>query len=174
MPKIPDKNINFNIYNEDNILYGVAEVTLPDFEAMAESMSGAGIAGEAEIPVIGHFGSMGLSMKWRTVTKEASDLMAQKAHSLECRGSVQRYNAGEGKLESYPIKITTKAVPKKFGLGSLNVGKSSDSESSFEILYIKVVVDGAEVVELDKYNYIFRVNDVDYLESIRKDLGLGN
>lgn len=43
MPRIPDKNVNFMVYSESNILYGVAEVTLPDFESMSESMSGAGI-----------------------------------------------------------------------------------------------------------------------------------
>lgn len=169
---IPDKNVSFNVYNDSQTLYGIAEVSLPDFEAMAESMSGSGIAGESEIPVIGQFGSMKMSLKWRTVTKEGAALLAQKAHSLELRGSCQRYNSESGTLSSYPVKITTKAVPKKYGLGSFNIGKSSDAENEFEILYIKVTVDGDEVLELDKFAYIFRVDGTDYLESVRSDLGL--
>lgn len=173
MPKIPDKNIDFKVYDSDsNELYGIAEVTLPDFEAMAETLSGAGIAGEVETPVLGHFGSMTCSFSWRTITKEATKLAAQQAHQLDLRGACQMYESGEGLLQSYPVKLTVKAIPKKLGLGNLNVGKSSDSESEFELTYIKMLIDGEEVVELDKFNYIFRVHGVDYLESVRRDLGM--
>lgn len=174
MAKIPDKNVNFMVYSDTNTLYGVAEVTLPDFEAMSESMSGAGIAGEAEIPVIGHFGSMSMTLQWRTVTKEALKLMTQEAHSLTLRGVWQAYDAGAGALSVSNIKIAVKAVPKNFTMGALNVGNSSDSESEFEILYIKVTIDDVDYVELDKYSYIFRVNGTDYLQSVRKGLGLAS
>lgn len=174
MPRIPDKNVNFMVYSESNILYGVAEVTLPDFESMSESMSGAGIAGEAEIPVIGHFGSMSMTLQWRTVTKEAMALTTPEAHTLVLRGVWQAYDSGAGELQTSNVRITVKAMPKNLSLGSLNVGNSSDSESEFEILYIKVVIDEQEHVELDKYSYIFRVDGKDYLESVRKGLGLAS
>ena len=173
MPKIPDKNIDFKVYDSSSSeLYGIAEVTLPDFEAMSEELSGAGMSGAVETPVLGHFGSMTCSFKWRTITKEATALMAQKAHQLDLRGSCQSYDSEKGVIESYPVKLTVKAIPKKFGLGSFNVGKSGDGESEFELTYIKMLVDNEEVVELDKYNYIFRVHGTDYLESVRKDLGV--
>ena len=46
---IPEIINDFNVYKGGSKLIGVSdEVTLPDFEAMTETISGAGIAGEYE------------------------------------------------------------------------------------------------------------------------------
>ena len=46
IPAIPSKINNYNVYNVAERLIGVGdEVTLPDFEAMADTISGAGILG---------------------------------------------------------------------------------------------------------------------------------
>lgn len=51
IPAIPSKINNYNVYNVAERLIGVGdEVTLPDFEAMADTISGAGILGEVERP----------------------------------------------------------------------------------------------------------------------------
>lgn len=43
VPNIPSKINSYNVYNDAERLIGVGdEVTLPDFEAMAETISGAG------------------------------------------------------------------------------------------------------------------------------------
>lgn len=117
---------------------------------------------------------MSVTLQWRTVTKEAMALTTPEAHTLVLRGVWQAYDSGAGELQTSNVRITVKAVPKNLSLGSLNVGNSSDSESEFEILYIKVVIDEVEHVELDKYSYIFRVDGKDYLESVRKGLGLAS
>ncbi|MDR1885746.1 MAG: phage major tail tube protein [Synergistaceae bacterium] len=54
---------------------------------------------------------------------------------------------------------------------SLNAGTGSDNSNELECTYIKVWIGGKEVIELDKVNYIHRVHGVDYLESVRRDLG---
>ena len=42
VPNIPSKINSYNVYNDAERLIGVGdEVTLPDFEAMAETISGA-------------------------------------------------------------------------------------------------------------------------------------
>jgi P2 family phage contractile tail tube protein len=69
------------------------------------------------------------------------------------------------------MKVAVITLPKSFNMGNLNVGTNSDSSTEMECTYIKVWFDGKEVVELDKFNYIYRVNGVDYLESVRRDLG---
>lgn len=51
VPNIPSKINSYNVYNDAERLIGVGdEVTLPDFEAMAETISGAGILGELDEP----------------------------------------------------------------------------------------------------------------------------
>ncbi|MDR3280940.1 MAG: phage major tail tube protein [Synergistaceae bacterium] len=169
---IPTQNINFTIYgSQSQELIGVAEGTLPNFEAMTETISGAGLAGEIDVPVLGHFGSMTVELNWRTMTEAAAELNQQKSHQLDMRASIEVYDEKTGNIRTVPMKVVVISVPKSLNLGNLNVGAGSDSSSELEVVYIKIWYDGKEVIELDKFNYIYRVNGVDYLESVRRDLG---
>ncbi len=40
--KVPERLINFRVYNDGNDLLGVANVDLPSIEAMSDTVSGAG------------------------------------------------------------------------------------------------------------------------------------
>ena len=83
--KVPERLINFRVYNDGNDLLGVANVDLPSIEAMSDTVSGAGIAGEVESPILGHFGSMTATFTCRTITPELAKLSNQKAHALDLR-----------------------------------------------------------------------------------------
>lgn len=170
--QVPEKLINFRVYNEGRDLVGIADAELPALESMTETVSGAGIAGEVDSPTLGHFGSMSLSLTWRTITKDAAKLAQQRAHQLELRGSQQVYDAGAGIYRTVPVRVVAKATPKNLELGSLAVGAMTDTSSEFEVVYLKVVVDGEEIVEIDKYNFIARIAGTDYLASVRRDMGL--
>ena len=71
-----------------------------------------------------------------------------------------------------PIRVVMRAIPKNFSLGSFEPGSATDSSTEFEVVYLKIVVDDKEVVEIDKYNFIAKFGDTDMLESVRKDLGM--
>lgn len=85
---IPTKINNYNVYNAGDKLLGVGdELTLPDFEATSETVSGAGILGEIDDPTIGYFGNMQLEIPFRTLDKEATNMMDQtRAVQLTIRG----------------------------------------------------------------------------------------
>lgn len=170
--QVPEKLINFRVYRDGVDMLGVADVTLPDLEAMTETVKGAGIAGEVDSPVLGHFQSMTMALNWRVPTKDVVLLAQQKAHSLDCRGSIQIYDAGAGAYKTVGLKVVTKVMPKKTGIGKLDVGTTTDTSNEFEVLYIKVLLDGAEILEIDKYNYICKINGVNYLADVRRNLGL--
>ena len=115
---------------------------------------------------------MTTTFTWRTISADLTRLAEQKAHALDLRGSQQVYDAALGEYSTVPVRVSLRAVPKSISLGSFEVGASTDSESEFEVLYIKVDVGGKTLVEIDKYNYIARFNGEDKLASVRKDLGL--
>jgi|AMZC01.1.fsa_nt_AMZC01003267.1_12 hypothetical protein len=171
--QVPEKLINFRVYLDGNDLIGVADVELPSIEAMTETVKGAGIAGEIDSPTLGHFGSMTCTLNWRTVEKPTLSLAAQKAHNLDLRGANQVYDAGLGEYIVRPVKVVLRAVPKtSVNLGNLDVGVSAGASNQFEILYIKVDVDGSTMVEIDKLNYICKIDGIDYLAQVRVALGL--
>lgn len=65
-----------------------------------------------------------------------------------------------------------KGMPKGGALGNAQPSSTTGSSNEFEITYIKVLVDGREILELDKYNFIYRVDGVDALAQMRQQLGL--
>lgn len=169
---IQEKLVNFRVYNNSNDLLGVATVDLPELSAMTDTVSGAGIAGEVDSPVLGHFQSMSVTLHWRTIEAAAMGLAAQKAHHLEIRGSQQRYDAGSGLYSTVPVRLVVKGTPKTTSLGSFEPGSTTDTTTELEASYLKLVIGGKEVVEIDKYNYIARFGGSDALQSVRADLGL--
>ncbi len=172
MNPVPEKLISFRVYLDGTDLLGVADVQLPDLEMLTDTIKGAGIAGEVESPVLGHFGSMGLTLNWRTIEKNVAVLAQPKAHSLDLRGSQQVYDAAAGQYKSVPIRVVVRAMPKKAGLGKFDVGTSTDTNNEFEVTYIKVYVNGKREIEIDKFNYICYISGTDFLATVRSDLGL--
>lgn len=172
MNQIPEKLTSFRVYLDGKDLIGIADAELPSIEPMKETVKGAGIAGEIESPVLGHFGSMTLKLNWRTVTNNTIQLSQQRAHNLDLRGAIQAYNSAAGEYQIVPLKVMVKAVPKKTDLGKFDTGGKMDSAAEFEVNYIKVWLNNREVVEIDKFNYVCKINGADYLADIRAALGL--
>lgn len=167
---IPEKLISFRAYLEGDTLIGVADVELPKLKAMTETVSGAGIAGEVESPVIGHYESMTATINFRTVNADVGTLATPKAHLLDFRGSQQVCDAGT--YSTVPVRVTMKAIPKQVDLGKFKVGAPTETGDEFEVIYLKLYVNGKERVEIDKYNSIARFDGVDVLEGVRADLGI--
>jgi P2 family phage contractile tail tube protein len=169
---IPERLIGFRVYDDANDLLGIATVDLPELEAMSDTVSGAGIAGEVESPVLGHYGSMTTTFTWRTIEKAAIKLSQPKAHAVEVRGSQQVYDAANGSYNTVAVRCSMRITPKTTGLGTFETGATTDTEQEFEVLYMKLYVAGKAVAEIDKFNYIAKFGDEDSLKSVRSDLGL--
>lgn len=169
---IPERTINYRVYDDFGALLGVATVDLPDIEAMSDTISGAGIAGEVETPTLGHFGSMTATINWRTITPDAMRLAAQRMHALELRSAQQVTDAGAGEVLSQAVRVVLRGTPKNTSLGSLEVGAATDSSTELEVSYLKIYIANSPVLEIDKFNFVYVVDGVDYLAQVRRDLGM--
>ena len=91
MQGIPSKINMFNVYKDGNTLAGLSgEVTLPDFEAISETISGPGILGEIDDPTIGHFGSQEIEIPFRNITDDTFILMNPGDEvNITLRGAIQ-------------------------------------------------------------------------------------
>lgn len=165
---IPDKIINFNVYNEAEKLLGVSgEITLPDFESISETLSGAGILGEIESPTPGHFGSQEIEIPFRTLTQSSMKLLEHENNTFIFRAAQQSRSIQDNKTVIRPLKIITKGALKGINLGKLSVGGQTETTVKQEIYYIKVEENGETLLELDKLNFIYIVNGVDKLADVR-------
>lgn len=172
--RVPEKLINYKVFRDGVDLVGLADVDLPDIEHLSETLSGSGLAGEFDSPTIGHTKDMTLKMKFRTIYKSVVGLVEPKPILFDLRLSVQAVDAGTSEYNSYPSRIVVRGTPKKKGLGKLDPGKKMDNELDLSVSYLKVFVDDAEVLEVDKLNFIFKVNGVDALAQVRAHLGMIN
>ncbi|MEW5725969.1 MAG: phage major tail tube protein [Thermodesulfobacteriota bacterium] len=170
---IPDKLKSFRVYQDGSTdLLGVADVTLPKLEFMKENITGSGIAGEVEMPVAGHVGPMSLSLKWRVVTPNLIRLATPEAQNLALYGAIQFFDAGLGQILTRECRLSVRAMPKNVNLGKLEQGKMMDSETELEILSLRLYLDKVERLHVDKFNFIFAVDGLDWLAAERQALGL--
>ena len=95
--KIPELLIGYKVYNEGTEILGTADVELPDIEFMTETLSGSGVAGEIDTPVLGYTGPMTVTVNWRTLEKDLLSLAAPGGHKLDFRGAVQVTDGADGK-----------------------------------------------------------------------------
>lgn len=168
---MPERTINYAVYLDNNELIGTATVDLPELEAMTDTVSGAGIAGEVETPTLGHFASSTLTLNWRTITGPSVKLMKPGVHALTLRSGQQINDVAAGKLNVQRVRIVTRVMSKNLGLGSLEPSATTDSTNEFEVVYIKIFIDDKAVLEHDKYNDRFIVDGDDYLSALRQALG---
>lgn len=172
MKQIPELLTAFAVYKDGNTLMGIADIELPNLEYMTETIKGAGIAGEIEESIVGHFAAMSITINFRTVSESLASLSAPRYHMLECRGAIQSQNPGTGEMKTEKVKVVTKAIPKNTQLGKMAMGSPMDSSFEGGVSYIKITLGGKTLFEIDKFNYVCIIDGVDYLSDTRDALGL--
>ena len=101
MPNGVDEGvISYAIYEDEKMFYGVAEVDLPDFENMVFNVSGAGVLGEIEIPVMAQLKAMTTTFKFNHANEAAYALAEERVHTLSLWRADQHYNYSGGELET--------------------------------------------------------------------------
>ena len=163
---LPARLNNFNIYNKSNKPLGVATVTLPNLEAMSDTLTGAGLLGEIDMPTLGHFSSTEIELEWNTVTGDAVTLAPGVSEALTFRGAMQVVDGTTGEISPVGVRIATRVMGKGLDLGSAELGSATGTTNTLEALYIKIVVDGKDVLELDKLNNVYKVNGKDLMAKI--------
>ncbi|SHO50069.1 phage major tail tube protein [Anaerocolumna xylanovorans] len=168
--KIPTVLNNFNTYGAGRKYVGVSsEVALPSFENMTETIDGAGIAGEIEEAIEGAFGSLETETTFQNISREYFDFVTQTGN-ITYRGSMQVLNTSTQTNDCEGLVVTTRGKVKSFELGSLKKGGKGEPKVVREVTYIKITIGGENVLELDKFNMIWKLNGVDRLQKIRSQI----
>ncbi len=173
--KVPETINDMRAYidggkNEDMI--GVKEVELPEFSSMTTEVTGIGLAGKVDAPVHGHFEGMETKLTWQLPTKTAATLVGGKTISLELYADKQYFDSGSDAYVHEQYRVAVRGRIKSHKPGSIKAGEPTDSETVIETHYIKIDIGGSTVCEVDKYGYKCVVNGTDYLEAVRRNIGM--
>ena len=167
MQNIPEIINGFNVYKDGTKLIGVsAEVSVPDLEAMTETISGAGILGEYDAANPGHYGAIDWEIPFRVLYGDIFELIdTTQAVNLTLRGSIQTSD-GAGNKKFVGMRVVVAGTPKKLTGGTMKAGGSMGSSATIGVNYLKIEIGGSDKVELDKLNGIFKRNGKDVLGGI--------
>lgn len=171
MAKYQARTVKSALYDKSNgsskLLADTTTITFPDLEMLTETLKGAGINGEIDLPTMGQFGSLVAEISQNGLSKELVRTFRMQSQHLEARWASQQLNSTTGASEIVGKKVIFKGIPKKLGIGSLENNKAEEASISFELTYIKYVIGNDVMFELDKLNDVFIVDNVDFSSVIR-------
>lgn len=168
---IPELINAYNVYISGKLIGVSGECELPELEALTETIEAAGVLGEIEAPATGHFGSTKVKIPFAILHEDVFKLLdTTKALEITLRGSEQFQDKSTGNTEDIPVKLVLRGKATTNTLGTLVKGKKGEPEIEIETFYIKVVVDGTEMMELDKLNFKYKVRGKDLMAKIRKNI----
>lgn len=168
---IPEAIYNFNLYDEKSqrLLGTGAEITLPDLQNNTAAVSGGGMLGEVESPLIGQYSSIEFEIPVRMLGKESFQFMKKqtKGTSIIIRGAMQVTDEKTHEISYKKIRATIKGRNKGNNLGKMKQGESMDASLKIEVTYMKIEIEDRTMFELDKFNSILIIDGEDQLKTIR-------
>jgi P2 family phage contractile tail tube protein len=169
-----NKTIQYAIYDRTNgrpeFVTDTSSYKRPSLEMLTDTVKGAGIMGEIDLPTISQLGSMEAEISFKKSNKKAVELFSQKSHNLEIRWASDALDSSNGSMKTEANKEIIKGIPKKLDLGNIETNTANEGTLTFEIVYFQYIINGAAVIEIDKLNNVFKINGVDYAETIRQAL----
>lgn len=164
--------VQFEVYDQGARLLGIASVDLPELNFKTVEVSGAGVGGVLEVPVQGQTESLELKLQWRTLYQPAVRMLKHGAINLSLRAALQNYDASKGAVKIVSLRIDVRGRLKSATLGSLKPAEQMENDTTIELDYLRITVDGKTTVEVDKYAYKYSLDGVDFMSDVRRALGL--
>lgn len=175
MPKVSNKTVQYRLKGTDQsgklvLIDDSSDLQLPSIEKLTDTIKGSGIMGEIDMPTYGQIGSMTLTINNRADNAQYATLSRPGEIKFEVIWVTDVFDSNNARIGLQQNKVFMSGVSKKYDMGKVDVNASADGSSDFEIYYIRKVVDGKEVLLLDKFNYKYVVNGVDFYEQLRTAL----
>lgn len=162
---------NANVYLDGNNLLGKAgEFKLPEFEIGQDEYKALGMVGTIKLPngVEALEGEITCNSLYPEVAAKANHPF--KAAQLMVRSNLQTFDA-RGLVKEVAVVTTVTATFSKNGLGGLKPKEKSEQASTYQATEIRQMVDGRETLYYNAFKNIYRVDGVDVLAQMRKNIG---
>lgn len=172
MAQLPSVLTQYNLYLEGTRgIVGLVDVELPDIEHMTETLTGTGVIGEIDTPIVGAYAAMTATLNFRTPSPDAFRLLdGTKAHNITLRAAIQTEETGTGSTTHKSWVVTMRVKGRTGPLGKAETNTTTDSSIELEVYAVKAVYDGQTVVEIDKLNNVAIIAGVDQLKTLNRIL----
>lgn len=169
--KIANKTVQYSVYGEIKgkltYLDDTTSLQLPSFEMLSDTIKGPGIMGEIDWPSYLGVGSAQFSFNMRVDEAKAAYMSAPGKKRFDVRWVTDKFDTNGVNIGIDAHKAVIIGVFKKYDGGKIEANAVSEGSNDYEVLYYKKTINGKEIIEIDKLNYIFRVNGTDYGKNIK-------
>lgn len=162
---------NANIYIEGNCLLGRAEeIKLPDINMAMDEHKALGMMAKIELP--NGFekleGEIKLNSFYPEVWAKVNNPFGMV--QMQCRSSLETWDS-TGRAQQRALVTFMSVLFKKNPMGTFKQNDKAEFQSGYTCYYVKQVLDGVDMVELDVMANIFKVNGIDQLALYRTNIG---
>lgn len=162
---------NANVYIDGNSFLGkTEEIKMPDVVVTMTEHKALGLVGKVELP--SGLDKMESTQKWNSLYPEVLKKAANPftAVQLQCRSSMETYT-GAGRTEQVPVVAYITGTFKKFPMGNYKQHDNVEAETSMSVTYVRLSINGVDVIEVDVLANIYKVDGVDLLEAYKTNIG---
>ena len=169
-----NKTVQYAVYNRSSgspkFVGDTTNLTRPNKELLTDTIKGAGILGEIDMPTMAQLASMTYEIGLRKENDGAIELFEQKMQEIEVRWVSDGIDSTTGKSFVIANKDIVKGMPKSLSGGPIENNTANESTVALEVIYIKHIQNGVTKYEIDKLNNVLIINGVDYSKQIRDNL----
>jgi P2 family phage contractile tail tube protein len=161
---------NAGIYvNGDSYIGKAEEINLPMIKPVMSEHKSLGLNSKIELPsgIDKLEGKIKFNSKYPRVQQTFADIFTHI--QLQVRYQLESYGSSGRTLKKGVILLTvqSKGVPG----GNFKQHDNVELESDFNVLYMKEIIDGEEIFEIDVYSNIYKVKGVDLLSDFKNAIG---
>ena len=162
---------NGNVYMDGNSMLGkVTDVELPEVEFKTSDRQPLGMFGTFQ--TINGLDKMEAQLNFESVFEDVAVKIAnpKKRVAIQVRSSVEDTDS-TGMSAELPLVTHLGGFFKKFPLGKIKQGDNAEFSSTMSVSYVKQVLDGRDLVEIDVMANVYKVNGEDILATYRQNIG---
>jgi len=150
------------VYSDNQLVAKDVSFTLPGLNLMTAEVKAMG---NMTIPLVGLLDNMELAISKIGIDRGLCRMNRLQRQSLEFRW-VQNVVTSDGSVKTEGCKAFVRTLPGNFpGLG-VEIGSTTEAETTYGVTRIQVFCGGEEVFLADRLSQILRVNGVDYMRAV--------
>lgn len=168
----PNGHVDYMMYKNGGALIGVGRITMPPIKYKIVTATGAGLMGDATIPLAGMIEAMTVNIQFTSVTDAAVELGSNEWHDVAVYVADQYFDSVNRTEELEQTRFELSIRPTETSAGTIATASAADASGSYSVCRYTVYKEGKKVVDIDQFNQVHEVNGKDCAADVRKCIGL--
>ena len=168
----PNGHVDYMMYKNGGALIGVGKITMPPIKYKTVAVTGAGLMGDATIPLASMIEAMTVQIEFTSVTDAAVELGSNEWHDVAVYVAEQYFDSVNRTEEIEQTRFEMSIRPTEINQGTIQTASAADASGTYSVCKYTVYKNGAKVIDIDQFNQVHEINGVDNAALVRKAMGM--